>query len=50
MMEDLAESISDPRLVTVVEWAQSVQDVLPVDRKVITIKYIDENTRELIEQ
>jgi tRNA threonylcarbamoyladenosine biosynthesis protein TsaE len=50
MMDDLAESISDPRLVTVVEWAQSVQDILPADRKIITIKYIDENTRELIEQ
>ncbi len=50
MMEDLAESISDPNAITVVEWAQSTQDILPQNRKVITIKYIDENTREVSEQ
>jgi len=50
MSEDLAESVSDPNAITVVEWAQSTEDVLPENRKVITIKYIDENTREVTVQ
>lgn len=50
MSEDLAESISDPQNVTVIEWGQSIADVLPDNRAVISIKYVDEETRELIEQ
>ena len=50
MSEDLAESISDPQNITVIEWGQSIADVLPDNRAVISIKYIDEETRELIEQ
>lgn len=47
MMEDLAESISDPAVITVIEWGQSTQGILPENRKIITIKYIDENSREV---
>ena len=50
MQEDLAESIADPHTITIVEWGQSIQDILPSDRRVIEIKYIDENTRELTEK
>ena len=50
MQEDLAESISDPQTITVIEWGESIQDVLPPERKIIEIKYVDENTRELIER
>ncbi len=50
MLEDLAESISDPRAVTVVEWADSIRNILPEQHKTIIIKYIDENTREVIER
>ena len=50
MEEDLAESINDPQAMTIVEWGESIQNVLPQDRKIIEIKYIDENTRELIEK
>jgi tRNA A37 threonylcarbamoyladenosine biosynthesis protein TsaE len=50
MAEDLAESISDPNNITVIEWGQSIADILPLDHKVIEIKYIDENTRELFEK
>ncbi len=50
MAEDLIEAISDPKTVTIVEWGQSVQDVLPEQRKTIEIKYIDENTREVSEK
>jgi tRNA threonylcarbamoyladenosine biosynthesis protein TsaE len=50
MAEDLAESIDDPTNITVVEWGQSIADILPPDHKIIEIRYIDENTRELIEK
>ena len=50
MQEDLAESLSDPQTITVIEWGESIQDVLPPERKIIEIKYVDENTRELIER
>lgn len=50
MAEDLVEAISDPKTVTIVEWGQSVQDVLPEKRKTIEIKYVDENTREVSEK
>lgn len=32
MSHELAESIADPRVVTVIEWAETVADVLPDDR------------------
>ena len=47
MAEDLAESIADKNNITVIEWGKSIADILPVDCKRVTIKYIDENTREL---
>lgn len=50
MSEDLAEAISDPQAITIIEWGQSVQNVLPKERKTIDIKYIDEKTRELVEK
>ena len=50
MAEDLVEAISDAKTVTIVEWGQSVQDVLPEKRKTIEIKYVDENTREVSEK
>lgn len=49
MSEDLDEAISDPNTITIVEWGESIRDVLPEDRKRIEIKYIDENTREVTE-
>ena len=50
MSEDLVESISDKNTITIIEWGNSIQDVLPENHKIIEIKYIDENTRELIEK
>ena len=47
MSEDLAESIEDPKTITVIEWGQSIKDILPKDHRIIEIKYIDENTREV---
>ncbi|MCQ2568832.1 MAG: tRNA (adenosine(37)-N6)-threonylcarbamoyltransferase complex ATPase subunit type 1 TsaE [Candidatus Saccharibacteria bacterium] len=50
MSEDLAEAISDDSTITIIEWGNSIQDVLPENHKIIEIKYIDENTRELNEK
>jgi len=33
--------------ITVVEWAQFVEEFLPEDRLMVEIKYIDDNTREI---
>ena len=44
---DLAEAVEADSSVTVVEWGQSIQAILPESRAKITITYIDENTREL---
>ncbi len=49
MAEDLAESIADKQNITVIEWGATVADFLPANRKTISIKYIDENTREITE-
>lgn len=49
MSEDLDEAISDSNTITIVEWGESIRDVLPENRKRIEIKYIDENTREINE-
>ena len=50
MVEDLAETISDPNTITVIEWGQSIKDILPSDHVTIEIKYIDENTREITQK
>ena len=47
MADDLAESISEPNNITVVEWGESIADILPAEHYRIAIKYIDENTREV---
>lgn len=47
MQYELAESISDPKAVTVVEWADTVHKVLPEEHVVIQLKYTpDGNGRE----
>lgn len=47
MSDDLAEAMRDPSTIVVVEWGQSVYSILPNERTVIEIKYVDENTREI---
>lgn len=48
MRYELTESIEDPRVVTVIEWAETVQAVLPEARAIIQIQYRpDGNGREL---
>ena len=50
MMEDLDESIQDERTVTVVEWGQAIKDIWPARRYTIKISYLDENSRELVQE
>ena len=42
------EEIFDSDDVCVVEWANFIEDILPVDRSTIEIKKIDENIREFV--
>ena len=50
MSEDLAEAIADQNAITIIEWGNTVQNLLPKEHKIIEIKYVDENTRELTEK
>ncbi len=50
MSEDLAEAIGDPNTITIIEWGNSIQDILPKQHRIIEIKYVDEQTRELTER
>ena len=45
MQEDLAESTSDSSTITVVEWADTVESVLPKNRIIVRIEYNDDGTR-----
>jgi len=45
--DELAELVNDPKIVIVVEWADSVQEVLPSERLLLRIKQTPEGHREL---
>jgi tRNA threonylcarbamoyladenosine biosynthesis protein TsaE len=45
MRYELAESIDDPTVITVIEWAESVHDVLPDQRVSIRLAHDNEATR-----
>ena len=47
MADDLNESINNNHAVVVVEWATSVKNFLPDNRKIIEIKLCDDSTREV---
>ena len=47
MAEDLAESLVDPCALTVLEWADSVHDILPKNHLKITFKVLGNNSRRL---
>lgn len=47
MSEDLQESIHNPNNLTIIEWAESVSDLLPKSHVTITITYNNDNTRNL---
>ena len=39
MLDDLAENLKNPKNIIVVEWGESIADILPSDRIKINIKY-----------
>ena len=45
MNMEVAESLSEPGTITVVEWGESIKDVLPSSRIVITINYLPDEGR-----
>lgn len=48
MSYELAESLDDPKVVTVIEWAETVEDVLPKDRIVITLSYTPDGEARIV--
>lgn len=47
MAHELAESLEDPKKVTVVEWADIVQDILPANKITINIRSTGDDSRRL---
>ena len=47
MMEDLEENLANKNNIVVIEWGNSVTDILPKERITIQINYNDDNTREV---
>ena len=47
MLDDLQESINNDKIV-IVEWADSVANILPENRIIIRINYNDDGSREII--
>ena len=50
LSEDLLENIADEKTITVVEWADSVADLLPKGHKRYFIKLLDDGSREVNEE
>ena len=49
MSEDLAESINSPNTITVVEWAESVENILPSGHQIFNITFNQDGTRTIKE-
>jgi tRNA threonylcarbamoyladenosine biosynthesis protein TsaE len=49
MSEDLMENVRDAQTITVVEWADSVADLLPDGHRKFSIKLMDDGSREVVE-
>ena len=50
MAEDLAESLAAPNNIVVIEWGESIKDILPSRHIKIEIKYNADGSREIIEE
>ena len=48
MQHELGESLNDPQKITIIEWAKSVQSVLPKKRLKLEIITTDEHVRKII--
>lgn len=47
MKDELAETMSDPKTITIIEWAGAVAGVLPIDRLSIKMTALNESSRKL---
>jgi tRNA threonylcarbamoyladenosine biosynthesis protein TsaE len=47
MEMEIAETLADLRAITVVEWGESVRNVLPDERIIVKITYLPETGREI---
>lgn len=47
MRDDLAESLADPTAIIVLEWAQSVTNLLPSDHITINFSVLEDGSRDL---
>ena len=47
MAEDLSENLSDPRQIIIIEWGESIQNLLPPHHTIININYADDGSREV---
>lgn len=47
MQDELRETMADPSTVTIIEWADSVGQLLPQDRLTVTIQPTGENDRQV---
>lgn len=48
MAEDLEENLNNPNNIVIIEWGNTIEDLLPKNRTKITINYNDDGTREVI--
>lgn len=48
MSEDLLENVNDEKTITVIEWADSVTDLLPENHEKYLIKLLDNGSREIV--
>lgn len=48
MLDDLQENLQDPNNIIIVEWGESITDILPENRTKITIKYTNDDSREVV--
>ena len=46
MTDDLSESINDENTITI-EWSDTVSNLLPKDRTIVKIEYVDDGSRNL---
>ena len=49
MAEDLEENLKNENNIVIIEWSDSVKDILPKNHTIINIKYNDDGSRELKE-
>lgn len=48
MLDDLSENLRSSQNIIIVEWGNSITNILPPNRTIIKIKYQDDNSREVV--